>query len=49
MEDLLAEDIRVPAVLREFPQHREGFRRLNTWWWQGIQDEPRYATLVRGG
>jgi tetratricopeptide (TPR) repeat protein len=37
------------GYLREFPQHREGFRRLNTWWWQDIQNEPRYVTLTRGG
>ena len=37
------------GYLREFPEHREGFRRLNTWWWQDIQSEPRYVTLVRGG
>ena len=37
------------GYLREFPEHREGFRRLNTWWWQDISSEPRYLTLVRGG
>ena len=34
--------------LAEFPEHREGFRRLNTWWWQDIQNEPRFVKLTRG-
>ena len=37
------------GYLREFPEHREGFRQLNAWWWQDISNEPRYLTLVRGG
>ena len=35
--------------LQSYPEHREGFRKLNTWWWQDIKGDPRYAALVRGG
>ena len=28
------------------PEHREGFRKLNTWWWRPLKDDPRYRALV---
>ncbi len=37
------------GYLREYPEHRAGFGKLNSWWWQGINQEPRFARLVRGG
>ena len=36
------------GYLRDNPEHREGFARLNAWWWQGIKSEPRFARLVNG-
>lgn len=37
------------GYLRDYPEHRSGFARLNSWWWQGINQEPRFIRLVRGG
>ncbi len=37
------------GYLRDYPEHRAGFAKLNSWWWQGINQEPRFARLVRGG
>ena len=36
------------GYLRDNPEHREGFARLNAWWWQGIKAEPRFTRLVEG-
>jgi len=32
--------------LAEHPDHRRGFAKTNTWWWQGLQTEPRFKTLI---
>jgi tetratricopeptide (TPR) repeat protein len=37
------------GYLHDYPEHRSGFARLNSWWWQGINREPRFIRLVSGG
>ena len=28
------------------PEHREGFAKLNTWWWRELRNDPRFGELV---
>jgi hypothetical protein len=28
------------------PEHREGFGKLNSWWWRPLKDDPRYKRIV---
>ncbi|GJG87285.1 hypothetical protein tb265_24660 [Gemmatimonadetes bacterium T265] len=30
------------------PEHREGFVKLNTWWWRDLRGDPRFDALVSG-
>ena len=32
--------------LTSHPEHREGFVKANTWWWQPLKTDPRYKALV---
>ena len=32
--------------LQQNPEHREGFAKLNAWWWQSINRDPRFLALV---
>jgi len=27
------------------PDHREGFGKLNNWWWRPLKDDPRYKCI----
>ena len=31
------------------PEHREGLVTANTWWWESLQDDPRFKRLVAAG
>ncbi|HJQ11599.1 MAG TPA: protein kinase [Gemmatimonadaceae bacterium] len=35
--------------LTDHPEHRGGFSRANPWWWQPIQDDPRFKRLIATG
>ena len=35
--------------LTDHPEHRGGFSKANSWWWQPIQDDPRYRSLIATG
>jgi TolB-like protein/tRNA A-37 threonylcarbamoyl transferase component Bud32 len=35
--------------LTEHSEHRRGFAKMNQWWWRGLQDNPRFKTLIAGG
>ncbi len=35
--------------LTEHPEHRRGFSRTNAWWWQDLQNDPRFKTLIATG
>ena len=35
--------------LTEHPDHRRGFAKVNAWWWRGLQDDPRFKTLIATG
>jgi tetratricopeptide (TPR) repeat protein len=35
--------------LADHPEHRGGFSRANAWWWQPIQDDPRFRSLIATG
>ena len=35
--------------LTEHPEHRRGFGKVNAWWWQDLQNDPRFQTLVAAG
>ncbi|HEY0970935.1 MAG TPA: serine/threonine-protein kinase [Gemmatimonadales bacterium] len=37
------------AYLHDNPEHREGFSRINAWWWQDLKADPRFQLLVAGG
>jgi len=39
----------VQKYLTDHPEHRGGFSRANAWWWQPIQDDPRFKTLIATG
>ncbi len=28
------------------PEHREGFVKLNSWWWRGLREDPRFRELM---
>ncbi|HEV7595822.1 MAG TPA: protein kinase [Gemmatimonadaceae bacterium] len=32
--------------LTDHPEHRRGFAKANPWWWQDLQNEPRFKTLI---
>ena len=34
------------SYLTSHPEHREGFVKANTWWWQPLKSDPRYKALV---
>ena len=34
------------AYLRENPSHREGFSRINAWWWGSLKQDPRFVRLI---
>jgi serine/threonine-protein kinase len=34
------------VYLTSHPEHREGFVKANTWWWQPLKNDPRYKALV---
>jgi hypothetical protein len=35
--------------LTEHPEHRRGFAKTNAWWWQDLQSDPRFTTLIATG
>jgi tetratricopeptide (TPR) repeat protein len=35
--------------LTEHPEHRRGFAKTNAWWWQGLENEPRFKSLIATG
>jgi eukaryotic-like serine/threonine-protein kinase len=35
--------------LSEHPDHRRGFSKTNAWWWQDLQNDPRFKTLIATG
>jgi tetratricopeptide (TPR) repeat protein len=35
--------------LAAHPDHRRGFEKVNAWWWQPLQGDPRFQTLIAGG
>jgi serine/threonine-protein kinase len=35
--------------LTDHPEHRGGFSKANPWWWQPIQDDPRFKRLIATG
>jgi serine/threonine protein kinase/tetratricopeptide (TPR) repeat protein len=35
--------------LTDHPEHRGGFSKANPWWWQPIQDDPRFRRLIATG
>jgi TolB-like protein len=35
--------------LTEHPEHRRGFSRTNAWWWQDLQNDSRFKTLIATG
>ncbi|HVE77438.1 MAG TPA: serine/threonine-protein kinase [Gemmatimonadaceae bacterium] len=32
--------------LTNHPEHREGFAKVNAWWWRGLADDPRFKALA---
>jgi serine/threonine-protein kinase len=32
--------------LTEHPEHRRGFAKTNAWWWQGLENDQRFKTLI---
>jgi eukaryotic-like serine/threonine-protein kinase len=34
--------------LTDHPEHRRGFAKANPWWWQDLQSDPRFKTLIAG-
>ena len=32
--------------LAEHPEHRRGFAKTNAWWWQDLENDPRFKTLI---
>jgi hypothetical protein len=34
--------------LTDHPEHRAGFAKARQWWWEGLQEDPRFKTLVAG-
>ena len=36
----------IERYLTANPEHREGFGKLNSWWWRPVKDDPRYARIV---
>jgi len=37
----------IERYLTANPEHREGFGKLNSWWWRPLKDDPRYKRIVR--
>jgi tetratricopeptide (TPR) repeat protein len=35
--------------LTDHPEHRRGFAKANPWWWQDLQSDPRFQTLIAAG
>jgi len=35
--------------LSAHPEHRRGFAKVNAWWWRGLQNDPRFKTLIADG
>jgi serine/threonine-protein kinase len=36
----------IERYLTANPEHREGFGKLNSWWWRPLKDDPRYNRIV---
>ena len=36
----------IQRYLTANPEHREGFGKLNSWWWRPLKDDPRYRRIV---
>ena len=36
----------IERYLTANPEHREGFGKLNSWWWRPVKDDPRYKRIV---
>jgi len=36
----------IERYLTANPEHREGFGKLNSWWWRPLRDEARYKRIV---
>ncbi|MEA2765756.1 MAG: eukaryotic-like serine/threonine-protein kinase, partial [Gemmatimonadaceae bacterium] len=34
--------------LTDHPQHRAGFQKARPWWWENLQNDPRFKTLIAG-
>jgi len=34
--------------LTDHPEHRGGFAKARQWWWENLQGDPRFKTLVAG-
>lgn len=37
------------TYLTDHPEHREGFSKVNAWWWRPLQDDPRFKRLIATG
>ncbi|HEV7389264.1 MAG TPA: protein kinase [Gemmatimonadaceae bacterium] len=35
--------------LTDHPEHRRGFAKANAWWWQDLQNDPEFQTLIAAG
>jgi hypothetical protein len=35
--------------LAAHPDHRRGFGKVNGWWWQPLESDPRFKTLIAAG
>jgi hypothetical protein len=34
--------------LTDHPEHRAGFAKARQWWWENLQNDPRFKSLVAG-
>jgi serine/threonine-protein kinase len=50
---LLGDKKQAVAILQQYltehPEHRRGFARANPWWWQDLQNDPQFQTLIAAG
>lgn len=47
---MLGEREKAISLLEDYlavnPEHKQGFRNMNHWWWRDIQDNPRFRALI---
>ena len=36
----------IELYLTANPEHREGFGKLNSWWWRPVKDDPRFKRII---